>query len=297
MALLRFAPIGRTPLGRLAVKGNAQGNLTQAAGVGVAGAFSLKVDKGLTGVAGIGVAAKLDVNPATLLIGVAGTGVARGIGPEVDKTLTGVAGVGVAGSITLRYVNFLGASGTGVAGILFNSEQAFLLGVSGGGVAAPIIANPRGIFQGVSGLGVCGLLTFPTVGGQPLQAAGIGVAGRITAVISGGGGNGASAGDGDRRRRPRTGLEPIAKAAPPTPPTPRTIELPPEWLRRGDEPSLVPAQDPLQPVDHDFAAAMPGVAAQIADAQDITDMHRYLREQDHDEQDMADIADVLAMLD
>lgn len=212
----------------------------------------------------------------TGLVGVAGTGVAHGITPSVSAFIGQAVGTGQAGSMSvLDTSGLVGVQGIGVAGTLQSSIQAFFQGAAGIGIAGQMLANPEGNFAGVQGIGVAGIITI---------------------VVSGGGGNGASTGDGDRpKRKRRTGLEPIAKVQPAKPPAPKPTLLPPDWLRRS--PSIAPDALPIDETYPEIAQAMPGIARQIMDAHDISDVMHRLNEQDYDEQDMADIADVLALLD
>jgi hypothetical protein len=374
MSLLGFDALGRLALGQFESTAK-QANLTQAAGIGVAGSLSGKVDEGLIGVAGVGVAGAININ--ALMIGVSGTGVAgslsisESVGPT-GAAGTGAVGVGVAGQIGASPP---GVQGIGVAGSMFAALSTGLVGVSGTGIARGISASVFGFFAqavgigaagslsgpnvvpnapffggydgivsgryalgqitgartdggvsitvtlapaigtgqvgaitatpstglvGVAGGGVAGLLTFPSVGGQPVQAAGIGVAGQITIVISGGGSSaGAAAGDRDRRRYKRkTGFEPVIKKWPPEPigaEESKPLPLPPF-----SAPPLAPADErsPLDLVDPDLLPPdLLGLQDQIFTAQDISDIERFLRGIEQDEQDAADIADVLALLD
>jgi hypothetical protein len=203
---------------------NGTGNLTQAAGIGVAGGITPQVGGLLTQAAGIGVAGGIASSETTLIIGAAGIGVAHGIVPEVDTGLVGVAGIGVAGQF------------------------------------------------------------FGTVSGFLQQAVGIGVAGKITVVISGGGGS----------HKKHSGLEPINKRWP----APLVIErrkIPLPSFRKA--PAFAPADEPLDLIDRDL---MPSDLLDLQDrvysAQDIADVDRFLTGNDHDQQDIDDIADVIAFL-
>lgn len=278
---MMFDAFGRFALGQISPP-NIRGatiNLTGVSGVGVAHFGTATVLKGLTGVAGIGTIGILRVTAQKALTGVSGGGVAGTLRGSDTKGLVGVAGTGVAHGLSggpWVQKPLPGVAGVGVAGILFDSVFAFILGVSGGGVAGTVGLNPSGVPAGVAGIGVAGILTV---------------------TISGGGGSAASSGDGDRphRKRPRTGLEPIAKALPAKPQAPKPHPLPPDWMRRS--PSIAPAALPIEETYPEIAQAMPGIAHQIMDAHDVSDVMRRLTEQDYDEQDMADIADVLALLD
>ncbi len=111
-----------------------------------------------------------------------------------------------------------------------------------------------------------------------------------------GGGNGSSAGDGDRPRRKRkTGFEPIAKRPDRKIIIKRDDFLPPDDLI-GDSVPLVPAGPPPQP---DFAepGSIMAMRADIITAQDLADINRLLYGMAMDHQDMADILDVLQLID
>jgi hypothetical protein len=285
-----FDAFGRFALGQItAPGGNGQGNLKQAAGIGVAGVIPPHVDRGITQAGGTGVAGAFAISNVALVIGASGVGIAGSLNGEVDAALTGVSGIGLAGSITLRYVNFAGAAGTGVAGILFESEQAFLLGVSGSGIVGPITANPQAfLFGSAVGVGVAGQIISPIIGGQPVQPAGVGVAGQITVTISGGG----------TSRKPNTGLEPVKKRPPrPIKPFKAKVVLPPSL---DISPPLAPAE--TSPIDHiEYAQRdLLPLEARIHEAMDATDIERMLQHLDDEEerqrQDEADIADITAML-
>lgn len=302
------------------------------AGTGVAGSISDKDDKTLTGVAGIGVAGTITASLQAFMVGTAGIGVAGLIGSGPSTGLVGVSGTGVAHSLTPSVFAFITqAVGIGIAGSLAGPnvpppDAPFFGGYDGlvsarfalgqitgnrfdGGISISVVIpaaigigqagsfTPTGItgLVGVAGIGVAGQITANPAA-LLIGVAGIGVAGQITIVISGGGGSAAS-GDGDRprRKRPRTGLEPIAKVVPTKPAAPKPIPLPPDWLGKPTSPPLAPAE-PLEFTDPEFTQALPGIAATIMDAQDISDIGRYLTNHEQDEQDINDIADVLAML-
>lgn len=279
--MLGFDALGRLALGQLPQSGNAQGLVVGVSGIGVAGTVrGSAATLGISSAVGIGVAGAVTANPAILLIGVAGTGVAGNITLRYVNFF-GTAGVGIAGVLAPSgQSTALQAAGIGVAGILFNSEQAFLLGVSGGGVVGAIVGQSTApVISQASGIGVAGQITA-NPGGNLLGAVGVGRAGIITVNISGGGGSAGATGDGERppRKRRRTGLEPIAKRPDPPVPAPRALELPPAWVR-STAPPLAPVEASEQSDPH-FQQEMQRIAMQIADAQDISDVLQLLDQLD-----------------
>lgn len=279
--MLGFDALGRLALGQVVDQAvNANGNLTGVVGAGAAGVFG-KI-----------------VSPATLT-GVSGTGAAgtfAGV-PTVAKLIPGVSGTGFAGTfIPWVQVVIPGAGGTGAAGSLASSEFHGVPGVAATGFAGVFTPWVQAFFQGVGATGFAGSMIPANPAGNPQGVQGIGLAGNITVIISGGGGSSGAAGDGDkpRRRRGRTGLEPIAKRPPRPAPELKRPELPPVPVI---EVPLAPFE---LPAEEKFAEPPDGLMAlrmQILDAQDAADINRLLRDMDMDEQDLSDIADILALVD
>lgn len=110
-------------------------------------------------------------------------------------------------------------------------------------------------------------------------------------LIAIGGASGAPAGG----KRKKTGFEPVKKRKPPEPDVPAPLPIPPI----GPKPRL-PAEirAPLDIVDPALIpTSLLDLEQQVLSAQDIADAEAYLRQLDQDEQDAADIAEVLALLD
>lgn len=254
--------------------------LTGASGVGVAGSFQAPT---FTGVAGIGVAGLftpagsyildenglpiLDENNLPILDE---TGAGPGY-PWVQAFLQGAAGGGVAHS-GLIAVNVPGAAGIGVANGIVPSVTAFIDGGAAGvGVAHGFLVDNSTTASGTLG-----------------RAFGIGVAGRIGVVISGG---------GVSRKKPKTGFEPVVKLPPQqTKPTKPKVWTPPQEYVRS--PAIAPQSKPVPLVDPALVpTGLLGIMEQMRAAEDLSDVNRYLEQLDQDEQDAADIADVLALLD
>lgn len=109
-------------------------------------------------------------------------------------------------------------------------------------------------------------------------------------LVAFGGGNG-----GDRRRRRKTGLEPVKKrkAPPLAPEAPKVIMPPPDVIRRPlPRVAEVPAGTPLDTVPAPDDPMM--IMRQVLAAQRESEELRFMRQ---DEQDAADIAEVLALID
>lgn len=144
------------------------GNLTQAAGTGVAGTIRGADQSTLAGVAGIGVAGSFV--------------------PQVAVTVPGVAGTGVAGQVVgqvpgVTNVNVPAVAGIGVAGSVGGSVSITISGVAGIGVAGGVtITGGANInVPGVAGVGIVGNIT--TTGGVQ-TAIGGGNGGKGTATTT-----------------------------------------------------------------------------------------------------------------
>jgi hypothetical protein len=103
-------------------------------------------------------------------------------------------------------------------------------------------------------------------------------------------------GSSGRRKKGRTGFEPVIKR-------PRPIEKPePPKVWTPAIPDRVPAIAPRRPLPElvdakELPADLLGLQEQIYTAEDISDVERFLSEYDQDQQDADDIADILAILD
>lgn len=169
--------------------GSVSGTITGAVGVGVAGVFTPSVSITLGAASGTGVAGIIGSLDVAGLVGVAGTGVAQGIVPEVDAFLSGAVGIGQAGAFSFSGTGsgiLTGATGTGVAGSLTASIQAFLSGAAGTGVAGTFTPTVSSTLGAAVGTGVAGTFTTTASGNTTLaQASGTGIAQSITASIGG----------------------------------------------------------------------------------------------------------------
>jgi hypothetical protein len=247
MSLLGFDAVGRFAIGQIGENfGIANANLTQAAGIGVAGSLVANPNAILIGATGTGVANPLAQDTVTIPLGqAAGVGVANPIGPSDPYPLTHATGTGIAGTITaLVQALPLSAAGVGVAGAIIDQSTA------------PVLTQAAGI--GIAGqIGSSGTL---------LGVACIGRAGTIGVTISGGGGG---------RRKQRTGLEPIAKVfTKPVPVVAKGLPVPP--FRRS--PTIAPDDsEPPALVDPQMMPrGMDRVQADIQHAQDMTDIEDVL---------------------
>ena len=245
--------------------------------VGAAGQFIPTVSIAITGVGGAGAAGGFAGSGAHGIVGVGATGYAGGIIPHVYAFIEGVGGEGHAGSAYNDQTRGVtGAAATGYAGDFTPKVSAYFAGVTAIGYAGAFTANPGGHLNGVSGDGQ---------------------AGRIMVGISGGG-TSRRLDDADeaprRRRRPRTGFEPIAKQPDRKVGAKRKPLLPPPDLFGHGV--VVPAVAPpvADLVAGDAALAL---AQAIATAQYLSDINRLLAGFDADDQDVADILDVLALID
>lgn len=276
--MLGFGSIGEFSIGEFSAgSGNGTGNVTQAAGTGVARGVTPSVGASVQQASGTGVAQGVASNLAVFIVGVSGAGIARAASDQVDKGITGVSGTGVAGSvIPSPMAVIVGVSGVGVARGPSTSIQAFFQGAFGVGVAGQIIASPGGNLTGCSGTGV---------------------AGQITVTISGGGGKRLDGEEESRRRDPRlrTGLVPLKKRPAPPKADPEIEALPPF-----SDPPLVPAiGEPLPSPDAPATAVsiFEQIRRQVLDARDQSDIERLLSTHDEDERDIADIDAMLALID
>lgn len=210
------------------------------------------------------------------------TGASNGVG-----NLTQAAGIGVAVGITPQVGGLLTqAAGIGVAAGISNSEFTFLIGAVGVGVAGNVISVSGLNLAQATGIGVAGQFLF-SIADVLVSAVGIGRAGNIMAMLSGSGG---------ARKKIRGGFEPIDKRPPePVAFSAPKIPLPP--FR--DAPALAPIDEPPpELVDRNLIPSdMLGLRDQIYTAQDISDIEKFLADHDQDQQDIDDIADVLALLD
>jgi hypothetical protein len=103
-------------------------------------------------------------------------------------------------------------------------------------------------------------------------------------------------GSSGRRKKGRTGFEPVIKRPPQIEkPEPRKVWTPPipdrapAIVLRRPLPELVDAKE--------LPADLLGIQDQIFTAEDISDVERFLSDYDNDQQDADDIADILAILD
>lgn len=101
-------------------------------------------------------------------------------------------------------------------------------------------------------------------------------------------------GGSSRKKKPRTGFEPIAKVHVERTSKPKKKPLlpPPDLI--GRIPSIIPTDEPLPDFAHEAEPAdLLGLQDQIYTAQDASDVEAFLRSYDQDQQDAADIADIL----
>lgn len=288
------------------------------AGIGIAQSISSTISSNVavTGVAGIGIAQSMSIVIGFGIIGVSGTGTARSTLSVINLGILGAAGIGLAGSATANdMASLTGVSGTGTARTVSGVIDATigLVGVAGIGIAQSGNAAVTNSLAGVAALGTTGgfagppqpslqpfggydgIMTARYAIGQITQARapdgvtvsvvlesarGIGVAGRIMPVTSGGGGSDAST---EHRPKRKTGFEPVKKLPP------RSIEivepsipLPPPSLVRST-PTVTDAP-PLELVDRDLIPRdLLALQAQIHAAEDATDLQ--------------DVLDILEMID
>src|SRR5690606_11281117 len=121
--------------------------------------------------------------------------------------------------------------------------------------------------------------------------------GRDIPLIEKGGGNGGE----DRRRRRKTGFEPVKKRPPlpPLPPAKPKVLVPPAALVRPAARRLLRDEAyPTHLVADDLLPAEPmAIMRQVFEAQDMSDVDRFLGQIEQDEQDAADVAELLALID
>lgn len=123
----------------------------------------------------------------------------------------------------------------------------------------------------------------------PIEAARLTLTGNWVNLLEIGGGS-------SRRKKGRTGFEPVIKR-------PRPIEKPePRKVWTPPIPDRVPAIEPHRPLPElvdrkELPADLLGMQHQIYTAEDISDVERFLSDYDQDQQDADDIADILALLD
>lgn len=229
------------------------------------------------------------------LTGLGATGSAGSIKPAVSVSTTGVSGTGSVGTIAISgaSLSIHGVSATGHAGTILTPDNDALAGVSGTGSAGTISAavyvltingvqatgsagvittqSTTKVLTGVSGIGSAGIVSTAIQFQGIVGVSATGSAGKITTTVSGGGGG----------KKPKTGLEPIAKR-PPITPTP--VKLPTYVL-----PNFKPkAPQPLPELARTPFERSPGIAPL-----DLMGM----RQQIQSAQDEADIKAVLAFLD
>lgn len=275
--MLGFDAVGRLALGQIRQDyTTASVNLTQAAGIGVAGGITPSPAAVLIGVSGAGIARSLVKANANALTGVSGTGIARSLTPLVATTINGVSGTGVARALAmLDLLTLAPAVGIGVAGIVTTSSTALtIMSAVGVGVAGQILGGPDGALA---------------------RAVGIGIAGTITVMLSGGGGGDTSRLVEQPKRRDdriKTGLLPLERRPVAPKPAPKKPLLPPTF----DAPPLAPeGQPPIPDVAPATLYAFDDIARQITEAESAHAVG--LKQSEHDEQDIADVLAALEMLD
>jgi hypothetical protein len=257
MSLLGFDAIGRFAIGQISQSyAVASANLTTAAGTGVAHSLIENINYQLSIAAGTGTANILAQD-------------------AVINTLPQATGAGTAGAFTPSPSNNITiAVGTGTVGTLMPMGQATPLQAYGVGFAGSVMGQSTApnLTQAV-GTGVAGQIG---ISGSQLPAICTGIAGVITAVLSGGGGS---------KYKPGYGLEPLKpRPKPPSPLKPKVVLPPPLGIVA---PPIAPRE--TSPIDHikyelhDLRA----LEARIIEAKRATDRQR---------QDEADIADVIAFL-
>lgn len=229
------------------------------------------------------------------LTGVSATASIGSIKPSVSNSVMGVGASGTVGIITVTGAirGLFGVSATGHAGTILTPENDVLTGVSGTGSAGIVVAalqvttingvqgtgsagvvmtqSTTKMLTGVGGTASAGIISTTSFSDVIFGVSATGSAGRMVTTVSGGGGG----------KKPKTGLEPIAKR-PPAPPVP--VKLPTYVL-----PNFKPkAPQPLPELARTPFERSPGIAPL-----DLMGM----RQQIQSAQDEADIKAVLAFLD
>lgn len=229
------------------------------AGTGTVGSLTPNVQNTLSQVSGTGTVGSLVANPTKPLTGVAGIGTIGSVTPSVSVTITGVAGVGTVGSTVEQVAKPLtGVAGVGTVGTFTPSlSPATLIGVAGIGAVGTFVPSPSG---------------------NPLGVSGVGVARGLSVVVSGGGGG---------RRKPSGGLERIKPKKPPEAPSLASVPIPPFK----PAPKLVPAAKPIRLVER---SEIPSDLLALRDQILAAEQESFSLQ---DEQDAADIAEILALLD
>lgn len=225
------------------------------------------------------------------LTGRGATGSVGSIKPAISNFPAGVAGAGSAGSVTVSgaLLSIHGVSATGHVGIILTPDNDALTGVSGTGSAGAIstalnILTINGVqatgsagvittqsttkvLTGVSGIGSAGIVSTAIQFQGIVGVRGTGSAGRMVTTVSGGGGG----------KKPKTGLEPIAKR-PPITPTP--VKLPtyvlPNFKPKAPQPSAALARTPFERSPGIAPLDLMGMRQQIQSAQDEADIKAVL---------------------
>lgn len=254
--------------------------LAGVSGAGQVGSFAKQVSVTLAGVAANGQTGSFAVAGGPQMQGVAGQGQAGHlITPWVQAFIAGVAGAGQAGSIGVgQTVTLSGVAATGLAGSFTLWVRAYFHGVAATGFVGDFTGGPGGHLSGVAGIGQVGKITVGVSGG--------GTSKRLD-----------DSADAPRRRRKmraNPGFDAIAKQPDRKVGAKRKPLLPPPDL--SGHGVVVPAVAPpvADLVAGDAALAL---AQAIATAQDLSDINRLLAGFDADDQDVADILDVLALID
>lgn len=225
------------------------------------------------------------------LTGLGATGSTGSIKPVISNLVMGVGANGAIGSITITGAirGLVGVSATGHAGTILTPENDVVPGVSGTGSAGTISAavyaltingvqatgsagivttqSTTKVITGVGATGSAGIVTTLSFSDVIVGVRGTGSAGKITTTVSGGGGG----------KKPKMGLEPIAKR-PPAPPIP--VKLPtyvlPNFKPKVPQPSVALARTPFERSPGIAPLDLMGMRQQIQSAQDEADIKAVL---------------------
>ncbi len=296
-----FGPLGTLPLLSLNASGggvDGSGNLTGVQANAAAGSFAKIVTVAAQGVSASGSAGVVKGSVFGFFSGVQASAAAGSIGPSYRISINGVQADGSAGTIRDHVFAFVpGVSAAAVAGSFAVDEKRGVNGAQATGYAGTFTTWVRAFFQGASVTGFAGDFTGNPAGNFS-GVEGTGYAGNITIAVSGGGTSSAT-GDGDRpRRRKRTALpgfdqikkQPDRKVHVETNPS-----LPPPDFS-GDGVLVTEIETPPQG-DAFSAGGLMAMRENIITAQDLADINRLLDGMAMDDQDMADILDVLQLID
>lgn len=227
----------------------------------------------------------------TFLTGRSATGSAGSIKSVVTQSPMGVGASGTVGiiAVTGAISGLVGVSASGHAGIILTPDLDVLTGVSGTGSAgvtsteidaqgitgvqatgsAGIILTMSSakILTGVSAVGSAGIVSTGVQAQAIVGVSATGSAGQMTTMVSGGGGG----------KKPKMGLEPVAKR-PPAPPIP--VKLPtyvvPNFKPKAPQPLPELARTPFERSPGIAPLDLMGMRQQIQSAQDEADIKAVL---------------------